>query len=304
MTDSSNHNYPLITRRNFMHKTAYGTLGMALGITANRNLQAGPVFQAKNPLSKLVLVRHQNAVDKDGNVNSSVVKQMLAQAMKSFAGKKNVNESWQQFFKTSDKVGLKISRCQWMRIPTEQALVDAIEAGLQAIKIPEKQITSADYNLAFNTCSALINAASVKVHTQTGIAAAIKNYINFSGKESSYHLDGSANLGEIWNLPDVKGKTRLVIADLLSPYFGPGPQINPVHRWHYNGILIGTDPVAVDTVCLAICQKKRDLFKKEPWPISPPALFLKDAATKYKLGTNNPVKIHVTFLGWEKERLI
>ncbi len=143
---------------------------------------------------------------------------------------------------------------------------------------------------------------SVKVHSLTGIAASLKNYINFTSNPSAYHYDGSDKLGEVWL--KVKNKTRLIVVDFLRPYFGPGPQINPVYRWNYNGILVGTDPVAIDTVCLKICQEKRNQFKGEEWLITPPPKSISRADKKYDLGTSDPMKIQVIRYGWEKGVMI
>jgi len=153
-------------------------------------------------------------------------------------------------------------------------------------------------------CTALLNLPSVKVHSLTGISVSLKNYINFSGNPSAYHYDNSVKLGEVWNLPDVKGKTRLIIVDMLRPYFGAGPQVNPLHRWNYQGILVGTDPVALDTVCLSICQAKRNLFKGEEWLITPPPKSITAADTQYDLGTSDPTQINVIRIGWEQDLLI
>jgi hypothetical protein len=185
-----------------------------------------------------------------------------------------------------------------------QAVLDAITDRLIASGVPRSRVVANDFGLPVKDCTALINVPTVKVHTLAGIAVSIKNYINFTGNRSSYHFDGSAKLGETWLLPDVKGKTRLIVVDMLRPYFGPGPQINPLHQWDYKGILVGTDPVAIDTVCLSICQKKRNLFKGEEWLISPPPRSLAAADSVYHLGTSDPTKIKLTRLGWEKEQLV
>jgi uncharacterized protein (DUF362 family) len=133
-------------------------------------------------------------------------------------------------------------------------VIDAIVARLADAGAAKARIHANDYGLPLRGCTALINVPTIKVHPLTGIAVSLKNYINFTGRESSYHHEGSARLGEAWLLPDVKGKTRLIIVDALRPYFGPGPQVSPVHRWDYRGILAGTDPVAIDTISLTIAQ--------------------------------------------------
>jgi hypothetical protein len=50
----------------------------------------------------------------------------------------------------------------------------------------------------------------------------------------------------------VKGKTKLVLVDSLYPLCDKGPQPDPRYQWPYNGLIAGTDPVAVETVCLNI----------------------------------------------------
>ena len=293
-----------VTRRDFLRGTAYAALGLAMGVEGLPRAGKGLAFAAENPLSQVVLVRHEAAVDAGHQVNSVVVAEMLDTAMKTFTGEGDIAKVWQRYFRPQDKVGIKYTRCTWHRIHVNQAVLDAITDRLITSGVARNRVTANDFGLPVKDCTALINVPTVKVHALTGIAVSIKNYINFTGSRSSYHFDGSAKLAETWLLPEVKGKTRLIVVDMLRPYFGPGPQINPLHQWDYKGILVGTDPVAVDTVCLSICQKKRNLFKGEEWLISPPPRSLAAADFVYHLGTSDPSKIKLTRLGWEKEQLI
>jgi len=293
-----------VTRRDFLRGTAYATLGLAMGVEGLPRAGKGLAFAAENPLSQVVLVRHEAAVDAGHQVNSVVVAEMLDTAMKAFTGEGDIAKAWQGYFRPQDKVGIKYTRCTWHRIHVNQAVLDAITDRLIASGVARSGVTANDFGLPVKDCTALINVPTVKVHLLTGIAVSIKNYINFTGNRSSYHLDGSSKLAETWLLPEVKGKTRLIVVDMLRPYFGPGPQINPLHQWDYKGILVGTDPVAVDTVCLSICQKKRNLFKGEEWLISPPPRSLAAADSVYHLGTSDPSRIKLTRLGWEKEPLV
>jgi len=296
----------IITRRDFLKGAAYGTLGLALGLAGleSEAEEKTILFDAKKPASRVVLIRSEAAVDTDHRVNAKVVGEMLDTAVKTFSGEKDAVKAWRRYIRPEDTVGVKYTHCEWMRIPTDQAIVDTILARLDEMGIPEERIHARDYGIPLQECTALINAPSIKVHTLTGIAVSIKNYINFTGKPSAYHHEGSVKLPEAWLLPEVKGKTKLIIVDALRPYFGPGPQINPLHRWDYKGILVGTDPVAIDTVCLRLCQVKRNLFKGEEWPISPPPKSIAAADTDYRLGTSDPLKIKLIRLGWEKDTLI
>jgi hypothetical protein len=301
---SSHEESNTITRRDFLRGAAYGSLGLAMGVEGLARAGQGSAFAAEKPLAEVVLVRNEAAVDAGHQVNSVVVAEMLDTAMKTFSGENEIAKAWQRYFRPQDNVGIKYTRCSWQRIHVNQAVLDAITDPLIASGVPRSRVVANDFGLPVKDCTALINVPTVKVHTLAGIAVSIKNYINFTGNRSSYHFDGSAKLGETWLLPDVKGKTRLIVVDMLRPYFGPGPQINPLHQWDYKGILVGTDPVAIDTVCLSICQKKRNLFKGEEWLISPPPRSLAAADSVYHLGTSDPTKIKLTRLGWENEQLV
>jgi hypothetical protein len=144
----------------------------------------------------------------------------------------------------------------------------------------------------------------LKGHWLTGIGTVIKNYILYSGRPRNYHEEKSTKLGEIWLLPGVKGKTRLVIVDALYPLCDKGPQPDPRYKWAYNGIIAGTDPVAVETVCLRILTKKREAIRGEPWPITPPPICVEAADKVYGLGTSNLKNIKITHIGWEEDLLI
>lgn len=298
-----------ITRRDFIKGTAFGTLGLALGLRSfaapgTSETESVP-FYAKDPKSQVVIVRNKSVINSDKKIDSAVLAEMLDSAVMTLSGEKDVKSSWQTYFKTSDIVGLKFTSCGWMRVPTHQEVIDIINKKLNDIGIPDTNIHVKDFNMPLEKCTALVNVPSIKVHSLTGIAVSIKNYINFdSGPLDKYHFDGSTKLAEIWLKPEVKGKTRLIVVDALTPYFGPGPQINPIYQWEYKGIIVGTDPVAVDTVCLRICQTKRNLFKGEEWPISPPPKSIVAADTDYHIGTSDPLKIKVIKLGWEEDALI
>jgi len=298
-----------ITRRDFLRGAALGALGAALygkdGKTFARTKGSRAAsLAAEAPLSTVVLIRNEKAVGEGDRVNAAIVQEMVDTALAQFTGEKDSAKAWTRFIKPQDTVGVKFTRCAWMRVHTEQAVIDAIVRRVEEAGVARERILAQDGGLPVAKCTALINVPSVKVHTLTGIAVSIKNYINFTPQPSRYHGAESSRLGEVFFLPDVKGKTRLIIVDMLRPYFGPGPQINPLHRWNYGGILVSTDPVAVDTVCLSICQVKRNLFKGEEWPISPPPDSIYSADKNYKLGTSDPTKIKLVKLGWEKDVLI
>ncbi len=294
-----------ITRRSFMKDAACGSLGFVVGLNGLApGAPSGGAFAAADPLARVVLVRDEAAVDGAHAVNAQVVAAMIDRAVAALAGENDPVKAWGRYAGAKDTVGVKITRCEWMRVHTDQAVVDAVVARLKDLGVAEGRIHAMDGGLPAKDCTVLINVPSVKVHSLTGMACSIKNYINFSPRASAYHGSGNTKLAETFLLPAVKGKTRLVIVDALRPYFGPGPQINPLHRWDYKGIMAAIDPVAVDTTALKLCEIKRRLFKGEDWPITPPPRFLEAADKEYKLGTSDPAKIDLEKIGWDKDILI
>jgi hypothetical protein len=80
--------------------------------------------------------------------------------------------------------------------------------------------------------------------------------------------------------------------------------VDPRYKWAYNGLIAGTDPVAVETVCLRIIREKRKAMRGEPWPLSPPPLCIEAADKVYGLGTSNWDNIKVETYGWEEGLLL
>jgi len=111
-------------------------------------------------------------------------------------------------------------------------------------------------------------------------------------------------LGEIWHLPHVKGKTKLILVDALYPLCDKGPQADPRYKWPYSGLIAGTDPVAVETVCLRIIEEKRRALRGEPWPLSPPPICIEADDKVYSLGTSRMEEIKIAHFGWKKDLLL
>jgi hypothetical protein len=64
--------------------------------------------------------------------------------------------------------------------------------------------------------TALINARPMRSHHWAGVGSLIKNYIMFIPEPISIHPDSCADLASIWDLPVVKGKTRLKVKEFPS----------------------------------------------------------------------------------------
>jgi len=286
-----------LTRRDFLR----GTLGATLGasVLGTKILTAGEKAVSS---SLVTIVRDKNAMDASNNVNPEVLKAMLDQTLIKFTGQKTTKDAWLSLVKPEDTIGLVPTT---HLNPTHQEVVDAVKSSLIGAGIPEEKILNAQGGPDKpKACTALIALPALKAHWLTGLGTVMKIYILYSGKPSNYHDKNNSKLGEIWKLPFVKGKTRLVLVDALHPLCDKGPQVDPRYKWGYNGLIAGTDPVAVETVCLRIITEKRKAIRGEPWPISPPPLCVEAADKVYGLGTSNWDNIKVELSGWDEDLLL
>jgi hypothetical protein len=280
-----------VTRRDFMQ----GGVSAALGLSLARTVGAAPRS------ARVVLVRDEQALVGQA-AKADVVARMLGDIVVRVTGKATPADGWRSLVKPQDVVGLVATD---HLNATHQELITAVRQAVQAAGVAGDRIRMAQGGPEqAAACSALFALPALKAHWLTGIGTVLKNYITFSGRASSYHGADNVKLGEVWLLPQVKGKTRLVVVDALRPLCDKGPQPDPRYMWPYRGLLGGTDPVAVETVCLRIITEKRQALRGEPWPLSPPPLCVEAADRTYGLGTSVWSEITIERAGWMADALV
>ncbi|MFH1230372.1 MAG: DUF362 domain-containing protein [Planctomycetota bacterium] len=155
-------------------------------------------------------------------------------------------------------------------------------------------------NIVSKLCTVLINMPSIKTFKfkeYTGVSGAIMNMygaieINDGNSKVLYENDCNPGAAEIYNIKDIKNKTRLVICDAIYPLYNGGPSDDSRYHWNYNGIIAGLDPVAVDIVAQESIQEYRD-------KVLPDAPKLRSdyletcAGSKYRLGIVDIKQIEV-----------
>ena len=290
-------NKGLVTRRDFIR----GTVGTTLAVSL-----MGPEWLQgsgkSGGTSDVFIARADNVMDAAMNVNVKILMKMLEITLVALTGKRSLKDSWLSLFSPKDVIGLVPTP---HLNPTHDEVVDVVKTTLMAAGIPGENIKHAQgRSVDLESFTGLITIPGLKAHWLTGIGTVLKNYILYSGSPRNYHGKDSAKLGEIWNLPSVKGKTKLILVDALYPLCDKGPQPDPRYKWAYNGLIAGTDPVAVDAVCLKIISAKREAIKGEPWPLSPPPICIEAADKVYKLGNSNMKKIKIHTFGEKKDLLI
>jgi hypothetical protein len=233
---------------------------------------------------------------------------MLDEAVKSLVGTNKPTEAWKRLFKSSDVVGIKSN--VWARMPTPKELEAAIKRRLLDLGVAQKNIDIDDRgvlnNPVFQNATALVNARPLRTHHWSGVGTCLKNYIQFVPDPPSYHDEGCSPLGKIWTYPIVKGKTRLNILSALTPqFYGRGANFfDKRYVWSYKGLIVGTDPVAVDTVGAHLLQAKRIAFFGEDKTLDVPPVHIMVADKKYHLGVSDLSRIQLIKLGWMEEALI
>jgi hypothetical protein len=293
----------IITRRDFMRASSCVAMGSLMGFPL-----LGKSSAQTPEKSRVVLVRNKDVLDRQGQPRFSVLQEMLDQAVSSLLEAPDPESAWNQLVKPSDVVGIKTNA--WHYLPTPRALEKSIHRRVMDVGVKEENLDVDDRgvleNPVFERATALINARPMRTHHWSGLGTLLKNYIIFVSRPFRYHGNACERLGAIWQLPNVKGKTRLNVLVMLTPLFhGIGPHhFSSRYTWPYRGIIVSTDPVAADATGARIIQAKRDNFFGEEKPISPPPLHIAAADTRFGLGNSRPERIQLVKLGWGEDMFI
>jgi len=258
--------------------------------------------------SRVVLIRDRDVVDGNGKLRAATLEQMLDQAVTRLLDAANATAAWRRLLRPQDTLGIKSN--VWQFLPTPPELEQVLRKRARAAGVREERISVDDRgvlgNPVFQRSTALINIRPMRTHHWAGVGSLIKNYIMFVPHPARYHPDSCADLAAIWKLPHVAGRTRLNVLVMLTPLFhGLGAHhYDPRYVWRYGGLLVGTDPVAVDSVGLRIILAKRRAHFKEERRLQPSAKHIAIADERHHLGTADPKRIELIKLGWADGALV
>jgi len=289
----------LLTRRDFLKGTTAALLGASLGFGQDA---------AAAKKAKVVLIRHRDVLDENSAINPDILQRMLDEAVMRLLDEGDPVKAFGKLVKPGETVGIKTN--VWSYLPTPRELEAAIKRRLMDAGIAEDRIGLDDHtvrtNPLFVNATSLINARPLRTHYLSGMSGCIKNYIMFAESQPALHPDSCADLGSLFKLPIVKGKTRLNILCALTPQFhGRGPHhFSRRYVWSYKGLIIGQDPVAVDTIGLRLTMAKRRevLGKDQELPPVPKHIQLAD--TRHGIGVSDINAIELVKLGWDEDILV
>lgn len=292
-----------ITRRDFLRGATCATVAFAMGL-----IPEDEITVQLPKMTRVILIRDPEAIDAEGRVNAEVIRRMLDDAVSALLDQEDAVKAWKLLVRPKDTVGIKSN--VWGRLSTPEEVEQALRARVMDAGVSKKNIDVDDrgilHNPIFRRATALINVRPLRTHAWSGVGGCIKNYVMFVPRPDKYHADSCADLGAIWNLPAVKDKTRLNVLVMLRPlFYGVGRHhFDPTYVWPYQGLLVGTDPVALDAVGLRIFQAKRLAYFGKERPMKPPAHHIVFADTRHGVGTSDMRKIELVKLGWKEGILI
>jgi len=289
-----------LTRRDFLRGTALAVLSTSFAFS-----QESP-SPAKT--TRVVLIRHADALDENSQLNENVIQKMLDEAVTKLLDQPDVKSAFSRLVKPEDIVGVKSN--VWSYLPTPPEVEKAIKRRILEAGVKDENLAFDDHtvrtNPVFIKSTALINVRPLRTHYLAGMSGCLKNYIMFDESQPAHHPDNCADLGSLFLLPQVKGKTRLNILCVLTPqYYGRGPHtFSRRYVWNYKGLIVGQDPVAVDTIGLRLLMAKRRIELGPGQELPPVPKHIQIADTKYGIGTSDINKIELIKLGWADDILI
>jgi len=141
-------------------------------------------------------------------------------------------------------------------------------------------------------CTALINVPVLKTHGNAILTNCLKNHYGSISNPRDFHDNYCTNPGipEVNTIPVIRSKQRLNISDALLTLYDGGPRWRKHQMWHYGGLIVGTDPVAVDAVGLQIIDEKR---KSENLQLIEPRVNQLILAEKLDLGNSRTENIEL-----------
>ncbi|HVM74600.1 MAG TPA: DUF362 domain-containing protein [Candidatus Saccharimonadales bacterium] len=139
-------------------------------------------------------------------------------------------------------------------------------------------------------CDVVINLPVLKDHGIAGVTIALKNMFGAIHNPNKYHPNvGNPYVADVNMFPAIRSKVRLHICDATTAQYEGGPTFMPQWTWPYNGLLLSTDPVALDAIGWQILEQKR--AEKGLKPLSAlnraPIYIATAADAQHRLGTDN-----------------
>jgi hypothetical protein len=159
----------LLTRRDFLKGSAGLVIGSAVGLPAQTA-----------PKSRVVLIRHPEAVEAGSRFNAPVIQQMLDEAIVALLDAPDAARAWKMLVKPGEVIGIKSN--VWSYLPTPAEVEQYLKRRVMEAGIKEGDIAIDDHgvkeNPVFQRSTSLINVRPLRTHYLSGMSGCIKNIIS------------------------------------------------------------------------------------------------------------------------------
>jgi uncharacterized protein (DUF362 family) len=115
--------------------------------------------------------------------------------------------------------------------------------------------------LVTGTITKLINVPVFQDHDACGLAGCLYNLslgmVDNTRRFETLGQRGDPMIAEICAMPPLREKLVLNVVDGLIAGYAGGPGFKPQYSWNYGALYFGTDPVAIDSLCVETLDVKR-----------------------------------------------
>jgi len=178
------------------------------------------------------------------------------------------------------------------------ALMARGNGGYTAEVVASGAIGSLYSRIITDETTALASVCVLKDHNLAGLSCSLKNFFGAIHNPNKYHENGcDPFVADACAHPLIRDRLRLAVCDAMRPQFQGGPSLRPQWQWPYSGLIVGTDPVAVDRVACEVLSRKRAAVGMPPLEAEKrPVRYLASAQLR-GLGTADLADIEVVSIG-------
>jgi len=226
----------------------------------------------------------------------SGVTQAIASGLKKAGVKEENMIVWDRSDEELTQAGFTINReSNAMRILGNKKSRRGSEGLFNSKSYPVGQSSSRVSSILADMCTSMVNIPVVKTHSNAAFTCSLKNHYGTIDNPREFHPNNCTNPGipEINTIPIIRERQKLIVCDAMMAAIEGGPRWNRRFTKPYGGILVGTDPVALDTIAVKILDEIR--AKDDMDPIFSKAIHIPLSA-ELGIGTNNPDNIELVKL--------
>ncbi len=286
--------------------------------------------------SRVVLVRHHGLDSILNTFHYQKILDMLTEAIELLTGETSPGTARRKFFGINDNLGVQIAAHPVGVVPevVDAVCTTAARAGVSPDRMfiysaDERELFKAGFGikregpgvrcygarsegyrdsvskLVLPHVTAIANVPCLSPHPVVGLSGALHNFVNSVTLERQHeaYISGGERLPAVLSKNALQTRIRLHVMDCVRPAYDI-PETGKPKRWAYDGLIVSTDPVAIDAVGTAILEAKRREIAGADWPLDPSPIHVEAAATRFDLGTSDLNQIEILRIGPMDDALI